>query len=579
MAKKAELQRALPKSTWLAAIAPALLAGCVSQGPTPVDVEKVKTVNQASLPLLQDRVIEESKKLAEQNQQLRERIEQLRERPPVKPVAPKFNPLDAVNISLDMDNADARNIFQAIARHAGLSLILPRSLHEEPRTLTLSLANLPASRALQHVLETLDMSGKVENNVIVIRDLEEATYNLDFLNTTTGADFSAGGDVFGANAVGSGTGSTSGSATAASNTGLQSNFTLKGRNGDIDHFDQIERMLNMVVGASTAGLAREEGGKLVAHQGRSGDRQPGFVINRSSGTVYVRARPSQVAAASGLIENYRATMSRQVLIEAQIVDIELNDAFRFGVDWSLVRNRVATRYGEGGMTLGQVTSQIPGGTLGSRGVIIPATVLGQSGSNSLGFAWGSSRGSIAIDALREFGTLHVLSNPSLRVKNMQPAVVSVGSNERYIQQLTSNVSQAGGGQVSTSASVTTANVFDGVVMGVIPYVDEQGVISLVINPMQTQVDAESMVLRDVGTSATPMKISLPKVDFKGLTTSLSLRDGDLVVVGGLISERGNNGKHGLPGLADVPFLGNILGGTNQSSNARELVLVLRVSVL
>jgi type II secretory pathway component GspD/PulD (secretin) len=181
--------------------------------------------------------------------------------------------------------------------------------------------------------------------------------------------------------------------------------------------------------------------------------------------------------------------------------------------------------------------------------------------------------------LKTFGAVHVLSNPSLRVKNTQPAVVSVGRNERYISQTTSNVSNSGGGQSTVSANVITGNLFDGVMLGVIPFISDDGTINLTVNPVQTTVKPGSTQLINVGTEDSPQRISLPKVDFKGITTSLSMRSGDLVILGGLIDETGNRSKAGLPGVAEVPLLGEALGRVDRNGRSRELVVVLRVRTL
>jgi type II secretory pathway component GspD/PulD (secretin) len=181
--------------------------------------------------------------------------------------------------------------------------------------------------------------------------------------------------------------------------------------------------------------------------------------------------------------------------------------------------------------------------------------------------------------LKTFGAVHVLSNPSIRVKNTQPAVVSVGRNERYISQTTSNVSNSGGGQSTTSANVITGNLFDGVMLGVIPFISDDGTINLTINPVQTTIKPGSSDLINVGTDQNPQRISLPKVDFKGITTSLSMRSGDMVILGGLIDESGNRAKSGLPGLAEVPILGEAFGTVNRTVRSRELIVVLRVRTL
>src|SRR6056297_554627 len=552
------------------------LSACATMydGPSLLDETKVKAVDTRSRELMTGRLIAESKAINETQEELRKGLEQ-RKPVAVAAPAPTFNPLDAINVSLNVDRADVRQVFRAVADQAKLNLVLPSSLSSDPQTISLALKDRPASRVLDHILAVLDYSGSVDDGLLVISEYEERVFDLDFLQTSITAQFDAGGDVFGANqAIG---GAQNGG--DAAHTGIRNGFNVQGRNtNDMDPFEQIEGLLNTVLYGDkwSNDDIDSSGDRASAVRDDDGAR---FMLNHSTGTLYVRARPSQVNTVSRLVNRYKDVLGRQVLIEAQILDIELNDDFQYGIDWASLRNKSAVSLGTSSLNLGTVETLLPGGELVNRGLTIPAQNFGGAGRNSLSAVYGNERDSVAVNMLKAFGSVHVLSNPSLRVKNTQPAVVSVGRNERYISQTTSNVSNSGGGQSTVSANVVTDNLFDGVMLGVIPYITEDGDISLTINPVQTMILPGSTDLFNVGTEQSPQRISLPKVDFKGITTSLSLRDGDMVILGGLISENGNVGKSGVPVLADIPFFGELMGGFNNCKRARELVVVLRVMML
>lgn len=556
------------RGLWMGVLLAVSLSGC-AVGPSKMDAERVQTVDDRSQALLQERLVEESAKLRLLQDDLRRSLEQ-RQEVVLEPVVPRYNPLDAVNITLQADDVDVRNLLKAIADQAGLNLVLPASLTQQPRTLSLSLNSVPASQAFEEITNALDLGGDVRDNMLVVQEFEERIFDLDFLLTMSTADFSAGGDVFGASTTG-GDGSAAAGAGAGS-SGLRSSFAISGRNtNDVNPYEQIDRMLSSLIGGQ--GNEGNVSGLEVSSQ------RPTYTLNRSTGTLFVRARPSQLAAVGRLVGHYQSVLNRQVLIEAQILDVELNDQFSYGVDWSFLRNQVALSYASNPMALGGIDAMVPGAENAGRSVLIPSTALGSSGTPSLGIAQSGSNHNVGLDLMKTFGTVHILSNPSIRVRNTQPAVVSVGSNMRYIAQSSSNTQSGSGGLLATTANVVTSNVFDGVMLGVIPFVSEDGSIQLTINPMQTSVQAASMELVDVGSTQNPLKISLPRVDFKGITTSLSLNDGDMVIIGGLIGESGSRSRDGVPGVTDVPFFGNLLGGQSESTSARELVLVLRVQIL
>lgn len=550
-----------------------LLVACSATGPSALDKQKITEVNQESQRLMAERLADESAKLSAIQADLIKKFE-LTRAATVTPAEPVFNPLDAVNVTLKVDDADVRFVFKAIADQAKLNLILPSSLSEKPRLISLSLHNMPASQIFDHVLKTIDMNGTVERGVLVVSDYQERVFNLDFLQTSISATFSAGGEVFG-------TGQSNGGGGGADvgQSGIRNGFNIRGRNtNDMDPFTQIENLLKTVIHDENDVGPEKKGDKGNVPMARN-PNGPRYVLNQSTGTLYVKGRPSQVATVSQQVAHYKTVMNRQVLIEAQILDIELNDDFQYGVDWSRLQNKVAATFGANPMTLGALATSLPNAANTGRSLTIPAQTLGAAGVSQLGLAFGSASQSVAINMLKTFGAVHVLSNPSLRVKNTQPAVVSVGRNERYISQTTSNVSNSGGGQSSTSANVITGNLFDGVMLGVIPFISDDGTINLTINPSQSTVKAGSSDLINVGTDQNPQRISLPKVDFKGITTSLSMRSGDMVILGGLIDESGNRSKAGLPGIAEIPVLGEAIGNVNRTSRTRELVVVLRVRIL
>ncbi len=557
------------RPAWALMAMSGLLAAC-AHGPSQLDRAKVSDMDTESQKLLVERLTQESAKFSDMQAALFQKMEQSRAIA-VKPAEPVFNPLDATNVSLKVDDTDVRFVFKAIADQAKLSLILPSSLSEKPRTISLSLRNMPASQVFDHVLQIMDLYGTVDRGVMVVSDYQERVFNLDFLQTSISANFTAGGDVFGANQSGGGS---QGGGGDASQSGVRNGFNVRGRNtNDIDPFAQIDVLLKTVIhGEMESSTDKKDKGD------RPNPNGPRFVLNRSTGTLYIKGRPSQVATISRQVETYKNVMGRQILIEAQILDIELNDDFQYGVDWTRLKNYAGFAFGSP-LSLGPINTNVPNAGNPGRTLTIPAQSIGSAGTSQFGAAYGTPTQSIAINMLKTFGAVHVLSNPSLRVKNTQPAVVSVGRNERYISQTTSNVSNSGGGQSTVSANVITGNLFDGVMLGVIPFIGDDGTINLTINPVQATIHPGSSALINVGTDQNPQRISLPRVDFKGITTSLSMRSGDMVILGGLIDESGNRSKAGLPGISEVPVLGEAFGNVNRNTRSRELVIVLRVRIL
>jgi len=558
-----------------------LLTACMA-APSRENVKEMRRVDQKTLPLLSQRLQQESEKFATQQKLLRESLEKVQAPPaPLEPVAPKFDPLEAVNVTVDTDDGDAQLVLRAIAKQANMNLMLSPDLSQFKRTISMHLKDVSARVVFDQTLSQLDLYGEVVGSILMVRPYQEKIYKLDFLQTAISVDFTAGGDVFGANNISGGGGSGSGGGGSSGGGGgnggniLRGDFTLTGTSGqNSDPYEQLEQMLNTIVGKHEGAAKPAKPGLLSSSMPEVSGR-PMYALNRMTGTLFVRGKPSQVQAVTRLVNLYKNVLQRQILIEAQILDVSLNDTHQYGVDWSLLRNRVASSYtGSGGQQLGGVDSFIPGATNPPRTVTLPPINTGAIG-RSFGLAYAGNTFDVALNLLRQFGTVRVLSNPTLRAKNAHPALINVGTNTRFVSQSAVTINNLGG-SATTTANVVTDSVFDGVMVGVIPFIGDDGIINLTIHPIETEVDANSLVLQDVGAGN---RISLPVVDFKGMTTSLSLRDGDTVMLGGLIDEKAASGGDGLPWLSRLPGIGSLFGARNHNSTTRELVIVLTVHIL
>jgi len=565
-----------PVAGLLAAACALSLAACANMPPR--SVKDLPPVEHAALEKTGGAIIEESAKLAAQNERLRSQIERsMALAAAAAPVAPAYDPLENSVVSISMFNADVGQLLWALADELKMNLIVdPRVLEQRQRT-SMHLRNVSAREVYNHILDAFDLHGETRGGALVVSQLRERIFNVDLLNSNTSFDLTTGGDVFGAGMQGGGGGGQS----------LRGTLTMSGSVGkDNDPYKQLEAALQVILAPDKAGQAAR--GPDAAPE----PEQPRHSLDPSSGTLFVRARPSQVRAVEELIERTTSKMRRQVLVEAQILDVSLNDNFQYGVDWNLLRNRVAGLYGDSPATVAPIPgtdtnpnllgyngqgSNFAGNRYGNqdRSILFPNQTLGSALGRAAGLSYVSDTFSAAVNALRGFGNVKVLSNPSVRVRNGAPAYLSVGSNIRYVTKSTTNFSSAGSG-FNTSSDIQTDSLFSGVVIGVAPIIHENGSVELLVHPMQTEVEPGTLRLVEFPNGNA---VTLPTINVKGITTTLNLRDGDTVVLGGLIDQNSSLSDAGIPGLSDIPGLGKLFGSRGTTQNTRELVLVLRVKVI
>ena len=465
------------------------------------------------------RVVQEARRLEADGAYLVKNLE--RQRPPdikFEPIKPKYDPLEDHLVSFTMVDEDLQLVLYSLAQAVGMNLIIDPSISAEKRLITLNFKNTSASTVLREILGSHDLYYEIRDNVIRVLPYEEKFFKLHFMDTNVDMVFDVGGDVLGA-----------GEAETAS--GLSGSFKLSGtgtKKGNV--YDLLEQMLQ----------------RVMTDQGR-------YSLNRITGTLYLKDTPGVVKAVSRIINHLRDVMARQILIEARIIEVSLSDNYNYGIDWEVLRRETK------GVTKLNTTSWALG-----RGLVI-------SGVRS------SFNIDVAIDALKMFGDAKVVSNPLIRTKHGKPAIISVGTSITYKKSVSITTTVVGD-EARDTTDVEVSTVFDGLILGLIPFIHEDGLITLLINPIKSDVDPESIEPVPVGGSGAE-SISLPKVRIKEMSTTISLRSGDVVFLGGLIDRRKQKEVRGVPFLSSIPLLGYLFKNETYRDETRELVIVMSVKVI
>ncbi|WP_439520946.1 pilus (MSHA type) biogenesis protein MshL [Hydrogenophaga sp.] len=475
------------------------------------------------------------------------------------PGIPSAGVLVSRKFGMSMQDARIGQLLWILAMEYGMGLSIDPEVLATEKTVNLYLKDVTGRQALVHILQAFDVHGRVgDDNVLRVKALEERIFPVDALAVTGALGVNTGGDALG------------GGGDAGSN-GLRDSVTLTGGMGDgkADAWTQLGKTIEVL-------LAEEEGKKTSA----SAAEAARYTLDRSSGSLYIKARPSKIRMVERVLQQGRAFRGRQVQIDAQLLDVTLNNNSQLGINWTSLGNRVMSTLGAAPVNIGQTMGTV-GATpnLLGRSVTIPSQVMGTTGATGGGITFSNRVFSATINALETYGHVKVLSNPSIRVNNGMPAYMSVGTNFRYVKEITS----AAGSTASAPTAVTpitmevkTDSVFSGVVLGLGAVVKDGGEIELFVRPSQTQVERDSLTLVELGGGN---RLTLPIVSTKSITTMLSMRDGDVVLLGGLIDQEASNGRQGLPGLGDVPGVGALFRSSSQLGGTRELVMVLRARII
>ncbi|TXC62107.1 hypothetical protein FSC37_22295 [Piscinibacter aquaticus] len=461
----------------------------------------------------------------------------------------KLNPLETSIVTVDVRDAKVDVLLWALARDNGLNVVLEPAVMQIQNRASLTMRNVSAQEALNAILQIFDLHAVVQQRTIFVSTAEEKMFPLELLATRTSASLDYGGDVFG-------------SGKSGAQTSVRGSFKLSGELGQTkeDPLDAIFKTIETIV--------------------KSTDNQingtPAFSsIDKSSKTVFVKAKPSKVR----LIEEYLASLmsrrERQIEIELNIVDVQLSKEYSLGVDWTLLSKNVAAKASSTAVELGSQLGSLHGGaSSGTRTVALPGQTIGVSKGRSAGIAVGKGGLTAVLSALETFGDVQLLSKPIVRSRNGETAYVSVGTNYRYIQSITANPIASGSSYI-TKYTTETDSVFSGLIIGLTANIAADGRIELFLQPMQSNIRNGSLDLVEAGGGA----LSLPVVDIKTIVTSLSMSDNESIIVGGLSDSALSKTTNGIPGSSAMGAIGRLFQSNTETKINRELLFVVRARIL
>ena len=290
------------------------------------------------------------------------------------------------------------------------------------------------------------------------------------------------------------------------------------------------------------------------------DTKEYVVVNSITGSVTVLGTQKQHKLVKEYLDNVVNASRRQVLIEATIVEVGLNDQYRAGVDWTKLAST------------GAATQSMLGGRLGTA----PFFTLTYSNPNSI-------IGNIAatVSLLEQFGDTRVLSSPKIMALNNQTAVLKVVDNLVYFTSKVDIIARTSDtGIVTQTAFVTTTPQTTpvGVVMSVTPQINDQGMVSLVVRPTISRVVGyKNDPNPDIAKAGVTNPV--PEIQVREMESVLRVSSGQTIIMGGLMQDDVTKKRDGIPWISRIPGLGDAFSYRDDNAKKTELVIFLRPTVV
>ncbi len=321
---------------------------------------------------------------------------------------------------------------------------------------------------------------------------------------------------------------------------------------------QADRQLQQSNQADSQHRGQGQGTKVASGTGRGTREGFYFTIDKPLGIITVTAPRSILEKVKAYVDNLHEALCKQVIIEAKIIEVQLDDSSSKGVDWSQLLK-------ESPFTFNM--------TFGKNGQIYPTDGIKFLESVTMTRA----PFDLVLNFLNEFGNVKVLSNPKLSLLNGQPAMITGGRTTRYIDSVTTVVDNSAGG-ATTSYTIKTKDILSGIGLGVIANIESDDEIILQLTPVNSRL--ANITTREFGSFMTGYaEVDLPEVNLREMTTMAKVKSGQLLIIGGIIDETTGTQGNKVPILGDIPLIGYAFKSETKFTKKRELVILLRPQIV
>ncbi len=512
--------------------------------------------------------------------------------PPVQgaPVLPKPKATPRPETySVVVNNVRAQELLFALARDAKLNVDVHPSVSGN---VTLNAIDQTLPQLLTRIARQVDMRYEVDGpNLIIMRDTPYLKiYRIDYLNITRTSTSQLG--ISSQVAASSASGGSGGVGTISNNSTSTINNISNNRFWDTlvanvrDLLRESDRLLpgvrpgapgappqpgQQAAGASTpppvSGLPPSGTPAAAGSQSMEFREAASVISNPESGILSIRATSRQHEKIQEFLDQVMTSVKRQVLIEATVAEVQLNNQFQRGIDWSLLRT------GSAGFQFQQSSGATPAG------INTNAFVLGYASANQ--------NFSVALKLLESFGDVRVLSSPKISVLNNQSALLKVVDNLVFFTIQASTVSNTNAPAITTFTT-TLNSVPVGFVMSVTPQISESDSVVLNLRPTISRkigdvADPNPSLSNPCGVgvqncSTPPIQSLIPVIQTREMESLLRVQSGQVAVLGGLIQDQVSNTEDGIPGVNRSPF-GDIFRQRKDTGTKTELVIFLRPVVI
>lgn len=439
------------------------------------------------------------------------------------------------------------------------------------------LKNLTINEVLDLIIKENNLQYTLQNNVLKISYLTTKTYHIDYISGQRKGTGSTNVRLSSNSGTAAGTASDTAAATGTSSSS-ESGINITNVD-EVNFWDSLEKEVKSILSRPEDDYRQTQpviaaDTKDPKAQQQQVDTHFSVLINKNAGLVTVTGTGKQLKRLDTYIENLEKKMQTQVLIDVKMYSVVFSDASSTGIDWSQLFALQNVDLGYNLFRTQNIKTMTADSSTGN--IMFPITEFtgtdaAQSMRNQSVFQIGA-KGSIneLIKFLKTQGDVYSLSNPKVLTLNNQPALITAGTELFYKTKNTSTLAGGTTGEQATTEIVSS--VFSGVLLDITPEIADDGTITLRINPSISET--ASAVSSDNSTRSMP-----PDLSRRQLSSVVSVKDGNRVIMGGLINTKNVTDENKVPLLGDIPAVGYLFKREGVTKKTEEIVIVIEPHIV
>lgn len=424
--------------------------------------------------------------------------------------------------------------------------------------------NLTLNEVFKLILSDHNLFFTFKNNVLKISYLATKTFNIDYILSqrkgTGSTDITLGSSSSNSNSATGGLMSTSQSGGSNSNSNSNSSTGSNANSGiSITSTDEVQFWKNL-----DTQLQR------VINRPEDNYTAEAPIINKNAGLITVTATSNQLNRLDTYLQRLQKKVELQVLIDVQLLTVTMDKSKTTGIDWgqlySLENVNVGLAYGQGTNNGGSSSSSTTASSTATAvaGAINPSNYITIQGGAKL---------TDVIKFLQTQGSVKSISNPKVLTLNNQPALITSGTQYFYTLKQSANQQGSSGGVASTVQNNIVKSVFAGILLDITPEISDNNMITLKINPSISET-TNGAVTQTSETRTTP-----PDLSRRQLSSVVTVKNGNRIILGGLIHTVTTTNDNKVPILGDIPGLSYLFSHTSHSKKVQELVIIIQPHII